>query len=369
MNAFETTKRVVIKIGSALLVDQDQHKLREDWLKSLAQDVAMLRGQGIDVMIVSSGSIALGREILSLPNAQLSLAESQAAAAVGQISLARAYQAVLSPFHIKTAQVLLTLEDSEDRRRYLNTQATLGELLKFGVVPIVNENDTVATDEIRYGDNDRLAAQVAVMAGADLLILLSDVDGLYTANPNQDENAQHLKIVENITPEIEAMASGAGSQGAKGGMVTKLLAAKTAMRGGARMAITYAKVNRPLNALKEGARATWFVPSTTPIHARKNWITSMKPRGTIEIDEGAYLALRKGSSLLSAGCTKVTGHFERGDAIDIVRGESQVIARGISAYNFDEVQKILGVKSSETESILGYSGRGALVHRDNLVMI
>ena len=369
LNRLSAAKRIVIKIGSALLVDRLEHKLKSDWLTSLTEDIGRLRQKGVDVVVVSSGSIALGREILSMPNGKLSLEQSQAAAAVGQIALARAYQEMLLPLGIHAAQVLLTSEDSEDRRRYLNTQATLNQLLSLGVVPIVNENDTVATDEIRFGDNDRLAAQVAVMAGADLLILLSDVDGLYTANPRINKDAEHIEIIENITPEIEAMAMGKGSETSNGGMKTKLLAAKTSILGGVAMVITIGEKLNPISALENGGRASWFLPKTSPVAARKNWISSMKPRGQIVIDGGALRALKTGSSLLAAGCVQAEGEFERGDAVDVCDENWNVIARGIVAYDFDEAKLVLRAKSSQIEDLLGYTGRGAMIHRDNLILL
>ena len=369
LNLLKDCKRLVIKIGSALLVDREKHALRLDWLASLGEDIAMLRERGSDVVIVSSGSIALGREILNLPKGALQLAQSQAAAAVGQIALAQAYQEVLVPHKINTAQLLLTSEDSEDRRRYLNTQATLTTLLGMGVVPIVNENDTVATDEIRFGDNDRLAAQVAVMAGADVLVLLSDVDGIYTGNPKTDVTATHIPLIHDVTPELEAMASGVGSEGAKGGMITKLLAAKTAMRGGIKMSIGVGEVSRPILNLLNGAQTSWFIPQNDPAHARKNWITAMKPRGEVIIDDGAVAALGRGSSLLAAGCIGVEGDFSRGDAVDIKNERGHVIARGLIAYDAHEIGKILGVKINDFNIHLGYPGRGSVVHRDNLVTL
>ncbi|MGB1208071.1 MAG: glutamate 5-kinase, partial [Paracoccaceae bacterium] len=275
MASLTTARRVVVKIGSALLVDKATGALRADWLAGLAQDVAGLQAEGADVVLVSSGSIALGRGVLGLPAGPLPLEQSQAAAAVGQIQLARAYETALAPHGLTAAQVLVTLEDSENRRRYLNTRATLETLVSLGVVPIVNENDTVATDEIRYGDNDRLAAQVAATVGADLLVLLSDVDGLYTGNPNTDPNAQHIEAVDKITPEIEAMAGDAGSGLSKGGMKTKVMAAKTAMQAGCAMLIAHGGALRPVQAVFDGARASWFLPKTTPKAARKAWIASM----------------------------------------------------------------------------------------------
>ena len=369
LNPLNDSKRLVIKIGSALLVDSDKHALRRDWLVSFAQDIAMLRARGTDVVIVSSGSIALGREILDLPKGALQLSQSQAAAAVGQIALAQAYQEVMAPHNITTAQILLTSEDGEDRRRYLNTQATLTALLDMNVVPIVNENDTVATDEIRFGDNDRLAAQVSIMAGADVLVLLSDVDGVYTGNPKTDPSVTHIPLINEITNELEAMASGAGSAGSKGGMITKLLAAKTAMRGGVKMSIGIGDVHNPISNLLNGSKTSWFIPKNDPVHARKNWITAMKPRGVISIDDGAVTALHKGSSLLAAGCIEVNGEFSRGDAVDVTDLSGHVLARGLVAYDSYEVSKILGVKSNDFNARLGYLGRGSVIHRDNLVML
>ena len=315
MAALTDAKRLVIKIGSALLVDAATGALRQDWLTSLATDVARIRARGTDVIIVSSGSIALGRGILGLPPTSLALEQSQAAAAVGQIRLARAYEEALTPHGIITGQVLVTLEDSQDRRRYLNSRATMETMLGFGVTPIVNENDTIATDEIRYGDNDRLAAQVAVTVGADQLILLSDVDGLYTANPKLKADAQHLASVDKITPEIEAMAGDAGSGLSKGGMITKLMAARIATEAGCTMAIALGTKLYPLGKLENGAAATWFTAQTDPQAARKRWISAMKPRGRVTVDAGAGEALKRGKSLLPAGVTHINGSFGRGDLV------------------------------------------------------
>ncbi len=368
LTPLDAAKIVVIKIGSALLVDREKHALDREWLMGLAEDVCKLKSMGKDVILVSSGSIALGREILELTSKSLSLEESQAAASVGQIALAQAYSEVLAPYGIKTGQVLLTSEDGENRRRYLNTQATLSTLLRLGVVPIINENDTVATDEIRFGDNDRLAAQLSVMARADVLILLSDVDGVYTSNPKTDPNATHIPKITEITAEIEAMAQGAGSEFAKGGMATKLMAAKTAMSGGVSMAIARGDILRPIGALMDGAAVSWFVPQSDHDHARKNWIRAMKTRGVVDIDQGALRALQQGSSLLAAGCRAVEGEFHRGDAVD-VRLDGLVVARGLVAYDYEEAALILGAKSEEFEAKLGYLGRGAVIHRDNMVML
>ena len=366
MAALSDAKRVVIKIGSALLVGEDG--LRSDWLASLCADVAWLKGQGKDVVLVSSGSIALGRRSLGMPDTALALEQSQAAAAVGQIRLARAYEEALAPHGITTAQVLVTLENSEDRRRYLNTRATLAQLLGLGVVPIVNENDTVATDEIRYGDNDRLAAQVAVTVGADQLVLLSDVDGLYTANPSEDVTATRLERVDKITAEIEAMAGDAGSGLSKGGMKTKVLAAKMATGAGCAMAITLGSTQNPLKALEDGAAATWFVPKDDPAVARKRWISSMKPRGAVRLDAGAVRALEQGKSLLPAGVTAVSGTFGRGDAVAIEGPDEVVIGVGLTRYTSDEAQTIKGHHTQDFAALLGYAGRAALIHRDDMVL-
>jgi glutamate 5-kinase len=366
--ALASAKRVVVKIGSALLVDRASGALRADWLRGLAEDVVMLKEGGADVILVSSGAIALGRGVLALGQGPLSLDEAQAAAAVGQIRLARAYEEVLAPHGLTSAQILLTLDDSGDRRRYLNTRATFAALLARGAVPIVNENDTIATDEIRYGDNDRLAANVAVMAGADVCVLLSDVDGLYTANPALDPGATHLPVVEAITPAIEAMAGDAGSGLSKGGMKTKLMAARTATAAGCTMAITQGAVMRPLQALEGGARATWFTATLSPQQARKAWIGAMKPKGTLRLDAGAVAALARGKSLLPAGISAVEGRFQRGDPLRLEGPDGAALGIGLSRYTGDEARAIAGHRSDEIEAILGYPGRAALVHRDDMAV-
>lgn len=360
---------IVVKIGSALLVDAETGRLRLDWLEGLAADVAAFREAGKDVVLVSSGSIALGRRVLGLAAAgELSLEQSQAAAAVGQIRLARAYETVLAPHGITTAQILLTLEDSENRRRYLNTRRTFGTLLELGAVPIVNENDTVATDEIRYGDNDRLAAQVASMAGADILVLLSDVDGLYTANPREDPAAHRLPLVAAITPEIAAMAGGTGSALSRGGMKTKLLAAEVATRAGCAMTITFGAVHRPLRALAEGAPCTWFEADGDPRVARKRWISGMKPRGRLTVDAGAIAALARGKSLLPAGVRAVEGAFSRGDPIEIAGPDGRVVGKALAGYDAREARLIMGHRSDRIADLLGHVGRAALVHRDDMAL-
>ncbi|RGP39254.1 glutamate 5-kinase [Pseudotabrizicola alkalilacus] len=360
-------KRLVVKIGSALLVDRATG-LKQGWLSALAMDVAEAKVRGTDVVLVSSGSIALGRKVLGLGDGVLTLEQSQAAAAVGQIRLARAYEEVLAPHGITTGQVLVTLEDTTDRRRYLNSRATMETLLGLGVVPIVNENDTVATDEIRFGDNDRLAAQIAVTVGADQLILLSDVDGFYSANPKEDPTAERFDLVEHITPEIEAMAGDPISGMSKGGMKTKLLAAKTAIAGGCAMAIMEGSVLRPLSALANGAQRTWFVAQADPQLARKRWINAMKPRGELVLDAGAVAALRAGKSLLPAGVTRVTGTFGRGEPVSILSPEGVVLGKGLVRYTAVEAKAIAGHRSGDIAGILGYQGRAALVHRDDMVV-
>ena len=360
-------RRLVVKIGSALLVDPAAG-LRLGWLAALAEDVAAARGRGCDVVLVSSGSIALGRTVLRLGSGALTLEQSQAAAAVGQIRLARAYEEVLAPHGITTAQVLVTLEDTEDRRRYLNSRATMETLLGFGVVPIVNENDTVATDEIRYGDNDRLAAQIAVTVGADQLVLLSDVDGFYSANPKLDPGAVRFDLIEAITPAIEAMAGDAVSGMSKGGMRTKLMAARIAVAGGCAMAIMEGSVLRPLQALAAGAPRTWFVAQGDPQAARKRWISAMKPRGEVRLDAGAVAALRAGKSLLPAGVAAVSGAFGRGDPVAILAEGGAVLGKGLIRYTAAEARAIAGHRSGAIEGILGYAGRAALIHRDDMVL-
>ncbi len=360
-------KRLVVKIGSALLVDRETG-LKQAWLSALALDVAEAKARGTDVVLVSSGSIALGRKVLGLPDGALPLEQSQAAAAVGQIRLARAYEEALATHGIKTGQVLVTLEDTEDRRRYLNSRATMETLLGLGVVPIVNENDTVATDEIRFGDNDRLAAQIAVTVGADQLILLSDVDGFYSANPKEDPTAQRFDLVETITPQIESMAGDPINGFSKGGMKTKLLAAKTAVAGGCAMAIMEGFGQRPLAALAQGAKCTWFMAQGDPQAARKRWINAMKPRGELRLDAGAVKALLAGKSLLPAGVTTVSGSFGRGDPVAILDPVGNVLGKGLVRYTAAEAKAIAGHRSGEIEALLGYAGRAALVHRDDMVI-
>lgn len=361
-------RRLVVKVGSALLVEGATGALRADWLAALAEDIAMIRARGVDVVLVSSGAIALGRRVLKLPAAALPLEQSQAAAAVGQIRLARAWDKALAPHGITTAQILVTLEDTEDRRRYLNTRATLETLLGLGAVPIVNENDTVATDEIRFGDNDRLAAQIAVTIGADQLALLSDIDGLYTGNPHVDPAARRLDFVPALTPEIEAMAGDPVSGLSKGGMKTKVLAARTATAGGCAMVIAAGQPLRPLSAIEAGAPCTWFAPQGDPQAARKRWIAAMKPRGALTVDAGAVAALRAGKSLLPAGVVAVEGAFGRGEPVTVRGADGEVLGTGLARYTAAEARAIKGRKSAEIEGVLGYAGRSVLVHRDDLAV-
>lgn len=361
-------KRLVVKIGSALLADPERGAIHRAWLEGLAEDVAALKARGVEVLIVTSGAIAIGRRHLALP-APLKLEEKQAAAACGQVRLAHAYQEVLAPHGITVAQILLTFGDTEERRRYLNARSTINTLLGVGAVPVINENDTVATAEIRFGDNDRLAARVASMMSADVLVLLSDIDGLYSADPGTDAQATLIPVVDAITPEIKAMAGRSRSADASGGMITKVTAAKIAMVAGCHVVITKGDVRRPLEALAQGARCTWFVAGASPKAARKRWIASaLEPRGTITIDDGAYQALGKGRSLLPAGVKSVEGDFQRGDAVVIHLTDGRVAGRGLSAYSAADARRIVGHKSDEIEQILGYRGRDEMIHRDDLVL-
>jgi glutamate 5-kinase len=361
-------KRVVVKVGSALLVDRATGALRAEWLASLADDIAALAAAR-QVLVVSSGAIALGRQTLRASRGALKLEEAQAAAAIGQIALAGAWAKVLEARGLKAAQVLLTWNDTEERRNYLNARATLATLLKMRAVPIINENDTVATAEIRYGDNDRLAARVAAMAGADCLVLLSDIDGLYSAPPQIDPDADFIPHVAAITPAIEAMAGAATSELSRGGMKTKIEAGKIATAAGAAMVIASGRRDHPLAAIDAGARATWFAPQANPASARKAWIAShLKPRGTIAVDAGAQAALKRGKSLLPAGVTAVTGAFVRGDAVVIRGADGAEIGRGLVAFDVGEARKIVGRHSAELEALLGYSGRTEMIHRDDMVL-
>jgi glutamate 5-kinase len=362
-------RRLTVKIGSALLVDPETGTLKAEWLQSLCRDLGAFRARGTDVLIVTSGAIALGRRILKLPVGPLKLEESQAAAAVGQIALAHAWQQSLGNHNLVAGQVLLTLADTEERRRYLNARATLFTLLRHAAVPVINENDTVATSEIRYGDNDRLAARVSSMVSGDCLVLLSDVDGLYTAAPGQ-AGATLVPEVRELTPEIEAMAGRPVSGVGSGGMTTKLEAARIAMGGGADMVIASGRQLHPLQAILDGAPCTWFLSQATPIAARKRWIAgSLVPTGKIVIDAGAEMALAAGKSLLPAGVKRVEGQFARGDAISIISERGHEVARGLVAYDRGDAERIIGRRSADIEAILGFRGRDEMVHRDDLVRL
>ena len=362
-------KRVVVKIGSALLVEKGSGRIRRDWLDALADDVAALRADGKQAILVSSGAIAVGRRHLGLTQKSLKLEEKQAAAATGQIRLAHAWQESLARHEITVAQVLLTLEDTEERRRHLNARSTLTTLLGFGCVPVINENDTVATSEIRFGDNDRLAARVAAMISADTLVLLSDIDGLYTADPKTDRSARHIPEVAQITPEIEAMAGEAPPGYSSGGMVTKLAAARIAVGAGCRMAIADGRPLNPLRKLAEGMPATWFLPASEPRTARKAWIAGgRKAMGELTVDDGAAAALAAGRSLLPAGVVAVSGHFERGDLVVVRSRAGLELARGLVAYSAGEARRMAGHKSREIEALIGYRGRDEMIHRDDLVV-
>jgi glutamate 5-kinase len=362
-------RRIVVKVGSSLLVDAAAGRVKEEWLASLAQDIAALHRDKRDVLVVSSGAIALGRSVLKLPPGVLKLEDSQAAAAVGQIALARIWAEILSRHGITAGQVLVTLQDTEERRRYLNARSTIERLLEWRAVPVINENDTVATNEIRYGDNDRLAARVATMAGADLLVLLSDVDGLYDAPPGENAQARLIPLVAQITPEIEAMAGAAGSELSRGGMQTKIEAGKIATRAGTHMVIASGRVSHALEAIAQGGRCTWFLTPANPVTARKKWIAgSLEPKGILTIDTGAVAALRRGKSLLPAGVIRIDGQFARGDAV-IIRGpDGDEIGRGLVAYDADDAEKIKGRSSADILLILGFEGRTEMVHRDHLVV-
>ncbi|HET6308032.1 MAG TPA: glutamate 5-kinase [Rhodopila sp.] len=362
-------QRIVVKIGSALVVDQQLAAPRTAWLDSVAADIQALRARGADVIVVSSGAIALARRSLGLTQKRLKLEEKQAAAAVGQIRLAQAWTQALSARNLTAAQLLLTLDDTEDRRRYLNARATLNTLLSLHCIPVINENDTVATAEIRFGDNDRLAARVAEMVQADQLVLLSDIDGLYTADPRRAPQAQHIPVVETLTPEIEAMGGEPPPGYSSGGMRTKLVAARIATQAGVAMAIAIGNVERPLQALEQGARCTWFLPVPEGRTARKRWIAgSLQALGVLTVDAGAAQALANGSSLLPAGIRSVEGAFERGDPVAIAGPDGTILGRGLSAYASPEAERIAGHRSDEIETILGWRGRDEMIHRDDLVL-
>jgi glutamate 5-kinase len=362
-------RRIVVKVGSSSLFDHAAGALRREWLEALADDLADRAKAGVDLLVVSSGAIALGRNVLKLPSAQLKLEESQAAAAVGQIALARIWTETLAKRGLTGAQILLTLGDTEERRRYLNARSTIAKLLELRAIPVINENDTVATTEIRYGDNDRLAARVATMMSADLLVLLSDVDGLYDAPPGENKNARRIPVVPRVSAEIEAAAGAAGSDLSRGGMRTKIEAAKIATNAGVHMIIASGHTLNPLKAIASDAACTWFLTPANPVTARKKWIGgSLEPRGAIHVDAGAVAALRRGKSLLPAGVVRVEGAFARGDAV-VVRGpDGAEVGRGLVAYDRDDAERLVGQNSTRIEEILGYRGRSEIVHRDDMVL-
>lgn len=366
----EGAEKIVIKIGSALLFNPEENGLQTSWLEGLVSDVARLHRGGKQVIIVSSGAIALGRDEMKLAKGRIRLDEKQAAAATGQIILAQAWNDAFKAHEITTAQILLAPEDTETRRKHLNARSTMQTLLNYGCVPVVNENDTITTYEIRFGDNDRLAARVAAMMSADLLVLLSDIDGLYDKNPRRHDDANHIPVIETITDEIMAMGESANAEFASGGMATKLAAAQIATQSGVAMLICDGSAVAPLSALSDGAKASMFTAKMAPSTARKNWIAgALDCAGTITIDDGASTALGKGRSLLPAGVTKITGRFERGDVIEICNAKGQLLARGLSGYSATEAQMLMGQKSANFEAIIGYDGRAELVHADDLVLI
>lgn len=367
VNPLKQTRRLVVKVGSALLVDAKSGQLRRDWLTGLVADLAALRSMGTDVTLVSSGAIALGRRKLGLSRGLLKLEESQAAAAAGQIDLAAAYSNTFAEHKVPVAQILLTLSDTEERRRYLNARNTLSALFRMGAVPVINENDTVATEEIRFGDNDRLAARVAAMISADTLVLLSDIDGLYESDPKQNPSAKKLSLVHAITSEIEGMAGTTGSDMASGGMFTKLAAARIALDAGCALAIADGRRANPIATLADVNDGTWFIGDETPQQARKRWINgTLKIEGVVRIDDGAVKALHHGKSLLPAGAIEVSGKFERGAPVAINGPDGREVARGLIAYDADDARRIAGKRSAEIEAELGYRGRAALIHRDDL---
>ena len=361
--------RIVVKVGSSLIIDSSRGAVKHAWLEALAADVAALHARGANVLVVSSGAIALGRTIAALPNAALKLEDSQAAAAIGQIALSSAWSRALHEHAIVAGQVLLTLQDTEERRRYLNARATLARLMAMRAVPVINENDTVATSEIRYGDNDRLAARVATMASADLLILLSDVAGLYDSPPDRNAEAKLLSVIERVTPDIEAMAGGAGSQLSRGGMRTKIEAARIATAAGTHMVIADGRIAHPIARVANGGRCTWFVTPSNPIAARKIWIGgSLELKGAVFVDTGAAAALASGKSLLPAGVTRIEGAFARGDCVAIRDERGAEIGRGLIAYDALHAERIRGRNSRDIVQILGIAGRAEMIHRDDMAL-
>ena len=361
--------RIVVKVGSSLIVDSAVGSVNRGWLTALASDIAVLHARGATVVVVSSGAIALGRTIAGLPTGALKLEDSQASAAIGQIALASEWSRALAENGIVAGQLLLTLQDTEERRRYLNARATLGRLFAIRAIPIINENDTVATSEIRYGDNDRLAARVATMASADLLILLSDVAGLYDSSPHRNAHAKFLPVVDRVTPEIEAMAGAASSELSRGGMRTKIEAARIATAAGTHMVIADGRVAHPIARIAEGGRCTWFLTPSNPIAARKIWIGgSLELKGAVFVDSGAAAALARGKSLLPAGVTRVEGVFARGDCVAIRNEQGAEIGRGLVAYDALHAERIRGRNSRDIAHILGTAGRAEMIHRDDMAL-
>ena len=370
LDALDTAKRIVIKVGSALLFDEATGGAKQDWMQGLARDISALQASGKDVILVSSGSIALGRRLLGLPLGRIRLEEKQAAAAAGQVALVQAWSDVLAKHDLKSAQILLAPDDTETRRRHLNARATMNTLLALNVIPVVNENDTITTYEIRYGDNDRLAARVAGMLGADLLVLLSDVDGLYTASPHRNPDAKHIEHIEQITTDILAMGGGTDTDFASGGMATKLAAAQLATQAGVAMMICDGRAEQPLSALRSGAKSSLFHAKLNPMAARQNWIAgTLDPKGSVSVDAGALKALQSGKSLLPAGIISVSGQFERGDVISVESASGEEIARGLTHYSHAETDKIKGQKSAAFQQLVGFEGRAELIHADDLVLL
>ena len=368
MPSLKTFRRIVIKAGSSLLIDRDQGCIKRRWLESLAQDIADLHAQGADVLVVSSGAIALGRTVLGLPDA-IETRRQPGRRRRGQIALARIWAEVLADRKITAGQILVTLGDTEERHRYLNARATIGRLLDLRAVPVINENDTVATSEIRYGDNDRLAARVATMASADLLILLSDVPGLYTAPPAENPAAELVPLVARVDAAIEAMAGGGGSPLSRGGMRTKIEAAKIATAGGTHMLIADGRVEHPVSRLNAPVPCTWFLTGSNPVTARKKWIAgSLEPRGALHVDAGAAMAIANGKSLLPAGVTRVEGNFTSGDCVLIRDARAAEIGRGLVGYDASEAVLIAGRNSQDILSLLGTPGRAAIIHRDDMAV-
>ena len=366
----EDTKRIVVKVGSSLLFDQDTNTLNSEWLISLAEDIKKLREKGKQIIIVSSGAIALGAKDLNLHMKELKMDMNQAVSSVGQIHLMSSYKSAFEKNEIKVSQILLTLDDTEQRRRSINARRTIDTLLNLNIVPIVNENDTIATTEIRYGDNDRLASRVAQISSADCLIMLSNINGLYSSDPKNDNEIKLIDKVTEINTEIEEMIGTSISETGKGGMKTKIQAAKTALLSGCHLAITNGTINHPITSLFNGRPCTWFVPSKTPLAARKQWIAgTMKPVGSLIIDEGATKALKNGSSLLPAGIKSIEGKFERGDVIEIKTIDKNIIGIGLSGYSASEAELIKGHKSDEIAKILSYSYREEMIHKDDLVLL